>query len=67
MIEVRLGGTDFTITDKIVVDYMKHKQTGVHTVADLEGEYTLSLNKPKIGPIDEEQEKRLSEIIDGNQ
>ena len=64
MIEVRLGGTDFTIADKIVVDYMKHKQTGVHTVADLEGEYTLSLNKPKIGPIDEEQEKRLSEIID---
>ncbi len=26
MIDVRLGGNDFTIADKIVVDYMKHKQ-----------------------------------------
>ena len=25
MIDVRLGGNDFTIADKIVVDYMKHK------------------------------------------
>lgn len=64
MIDVRLGGNDFTIADKIVVDYMKHKQTGIYTVADLEGEYAVKLNKPQISPISEDQEKKLSEIIE---
>ena len=64
MIDVRLGGNDFTIADKIVVDYMKHKQTGFHTVSDLEGDYKVKLNKPRTGDFTEDQEKRLSEIID---
>lgn len=63
MIDVRLGGNDFTIADKIVVDYMKHKQTGVYTVSDLEGDYQVTLGKPSLNSVTDEQEKRLSEII----
>lgn len=64
MIDVRLGGNDFTIADKIVVDYMKHKKTGVHTVSDLEGDYRVTLGKPSLNSVSEDQEKKLSEIID---
>lgn len=64
MIDVRLGSDDFTIADKIVVDYMKHKQTGVFQVAEMPAESGLKLNKPSIGDITEDQEKKLSEIID---
>lgn len=64
MIDVRLGGNDFTIADKIVVDYMKHKQTGFCTVAELEGNYSVTLNKPNLSNVSEEQEKKLSEIIE---
>ncbi|RSI47820.1 type I restriction endonuclease subunit R [Streptococcus sanguinis] len=64
MIDVRLGGNDFTIADKIVVDYMKHKQTGFYTVAELEGNYSVTLNKPNLSNVSEEQEKKLSEIIE---
>lgn len=64
MIDVRLGGDDFTIADKIVVDYMKHKQTGVFHVAEMPTDYSLKLNKPSISDITEDQEKKLSEIID---
>lgn len=64
MIDVRLGGNDFTIADKIVVDYMKHKQTGFYTVAELEGDYSVTLNKPNLSNVSEEQEKKLSEIIE---
>lgn len=64
MIDVRLGGNDFTIADKIVVDYMKHKQTGFYTVAELKGNYSVTLNKPNLSNVSEEQEKKLSEIIE---
>lgn len=64
MIDVRLGGDDFTIADKIVVDYMKHKQTGVFHVAEIPTDFGLKLNKPSISDITEDQEKKLSEIID---
>ena len=64
IIDVRLGGNDFTIADKIVVDYMKHKQTGFYTVAELEGNYSVTLNKPNLSNVSEEQEKKLSEIIE---
>ena len=64
MIDVRLGGNDFTIADKIVVDYMKHKQTGFYTVAELEGNYSVTLNKPNLSNVSVEQEKKLSEIIE---
>ena len=64
MIDVRLGGNDFTIADKIVVDYMKHKQTGFCTVAELEGNYSVTLNKPNLSNVSVEQEKKLSEIIE---
>lgn len=64
MIDARLGGNDFTIADKIVVDYMKHKQTGVYTVAELEGDYQVTLGKPSLTAVTKEQEKRLSEIIE---
>ena len=64
MIDVRLGGNDFTIADKIVVDYMKHKQTGFYTVAELERNYSVTLNKPNLSNVSEEQEKKLSEIIE---
>lgn len=64
MIDVRLGGNDFTIADKIVVDNMKHKQTGFYTVAELEGNYSVTLNKPNLSNVSEEQEKKLSEIIE---
>lgn len=64
MIDVRLGGNDFTIADKIVVDYMKHKQTGFYTVAELEGNYSVTLNKPNLSNVSEEQEKKLSKIIE---
>ena len=63
MIDVRLGGNDFTIADKIVV-YMKHKQTGFYTVAELEGNYSVTLNKPNLSNVSVEQEKKLSEIIE---
>ncbi|MCL2112687.1 MAG: DEAD/DEAH box helicase family protein [Streptococcaceae bacterium] len=63
MIDIRLGGNDFTIADKIVVNYMKHKFTGDFHVAELEGEYAVKLNKPTLSEITEDQEKKLSEII----
>lgn len=64
LIDIHLGGNDFTVADKIVVDYMKHKYTGTHTVADLEGDYQVKLNKPSLSDVTEDQEKKLSEIID---
>lgn len=63
MIDVRLGGNDFTIADKIVVTYMKHKQTGEFHVAELPIGYQVKLNKPSIDQVSEDQEKKLSEII----
>ena len=63
MIDVRLGGNDFTIADKIVVSYMKHKFTGDYHVAELQGDYEVKLNKPSLSDITEDQEKKLSEII----
>lgn len=65
MIDVRLGGNDFTIADKIVVDYMKHKQTGCFTSSpELENDPELKLPKPNLTSITDEQEKRLSEILE---
>ena len=65
MIDVRLGGNDFTIADKIVVDYMKHKQTGYFTSSpELENNPELKLPKPNLSSITDEQEKRLSEILE---
>ena len=65
MIDVRLGGDDFTIADKIVVDYMKHKHTGsFRSVSELEYHPELSLPKPSTSDVTGEQEKRLSEILD---
>lgn len=65
MIDVRLGGNDFTIADKIVVDYMKHKQTGYFTSSpELENDPELKLPKPNLSSITDEQEKRLSEILE---
>ena len=65
MIDVRLGGNDFTIADKIVVDYMKHKQTGYFTSSpELENDSELKLPKPNLTSITDEQEKRLSEILE---
>ena len=65
MIDVRLGGNDFTIADKIVVDYMKHKQTGsFRAVSELEYQPELTLPKPSLSDVTGDQEKRLSEILD---
>ncbi|MCD9220428.1 type I restriction endonuclease subunit R [Streptococcus thermophilus] len=65
MIDIRLGGNDFTIADKIVVDYMKHKQTGYFTSSpELENDPELKLPKPNLTSITDEQEKRLSEILE---
>ena len=65
MIDVRLGGNDFTIADKIVVDYMKHKQTGsFRTVSELEYQPELTLPKPSLSDVTGDQEKHLSEILD---
>lgn len=65
MIDVRLGGNDFTIADKIVVDYMKHKQTGsFRAVSELEYHPELTLPKPSLSDVSGDQEKRLSEILD---
>lgn len=65
MIDVRLGGNDFTIADKIVVDYMKHKQTGYFTSSpELDNDPELKLPKPNLTSITDEQEKRLSEILE---
>ena len=65
MIDVRLGGNDFTIADKIVVDYMKHKQIGsFRAVSELEYHPELTLPKPSLSDVTGEQEKRLSEILD---
>ncbi len=64
MIDVRLGGNDFTIADKIVVDYMKHKQTGsFRAVSELEYHPELTLPKPSLSYVTGDQEKRLSEIL----
>ena len=65
MIDVRLGGNDFTIADKIVVDYMKHKQTGsFRAVSELEYQPELTLPKPSLSDVTGDQEKHLSEILD---
>lgn len=64
MIDVRLGGNDFTVADKIVVDYMKHKQTGEFHEPDIPEGQQVKLNKPSISDISEDQEKKLSEIIE---
>ena len=49
MIDVRLGGNDFTIADKIVVDYMKHKKTGSFVgISELDQKYEVNLPKPSL-------------------
>lgn len=40
-----MGENDFTIVDRIVVDYMKHTQTEVIFVSDVEGDYQVVLGK----------------------
>lgn len=64
MIDVRLGGNDFTIADKIIIDYMKHKKTGEFKDADMPEDQHVKLSKPSIGNITDDQEKKLSEIIE---
>ena len=65
MIDVRIGSDDFTIADKIVVDYMKHKKTGSFVgISELDQKYEVNLPKPSLTSVTEDQEKRLSEILD---
>ncbi len=65
MIDVRIGSDDFTIADKIVVDYMKHKKTGSFVgVSELDQKYEVNLPKPSLTSVTEDQEKRLSEILE---
>ncbi|MDR3240590.1 MAG: DEAD/DEAH box helicase family protein [Lactobacillaceae bacterium] len=63
-IDVRLGGNDFTVADKIVVDYVNQSNKQEFSNPDLDGDTGVKLNKPGKIDITEDQERRLSEIID---
>lgn len=58
------GGNNFDIADKITVSHFRQKQESEHTGGLIEAKLDVAIKKPKPASLEEEQKKRLSEIIE---
>lgn len=58
------GGNNFDVADKITVSDFRQKQMEEHKEADIEAKPEVAIKKPKPATIEEEQKKKLSEIIE---
>lgn len=63
-INVGGGGNNFDIADKITVSEFRQEQTGEHKKPEIEAKPEVKIKKPKPASVEEEQKKRLSQIID---
>lgn len=63
-INVGGGGNNFDIADKITVSEFRQEQTGEHKKPEIEAQPEVKIKKPKPASVEEEQKKRLSQIID---
>ena len=63
-IDIGTGGNNFDIADKITVSEFRQKQTAANTGGEIEAKPEVAIKKPKPASIEEQQKKKLSEIID---
>lgn len=63
-INVGGGGNNFDIADKITVSEFRQEQTGEYKKPEIEAQPEVKIKKPKPASVEEEQKKRLSQIID---
>ena len=57
------GGNNFDIADKITVSDFRQKQLEEHKGGEVEAKTEVKIKKPKPASLEEEQKKKLSEII----
>ncbi len=58
------GGNNFDIADKITVSDFRQKQMEEHNGGKIESKPEVKIKKPKPASLEEEQKKKLSQIID---
>jgi type I restriction enzyme R subunit len=58
------GGNNFDIADKITVSGFRQKQMEEHTGGEIESKPEVKIKKPKPASLEEQQKKKLSQIID---
>ena len=58
------GGNNFDIADKITVSDFRQKEMEKHTGGKIEAKPEVKIKKPKPASLEEDQKKRLSQIID---
>lgn len=63
-IHVGGGGNNFDIADKITVSDFRQEKTGTHKAANIEAKPEVKIKKPKAVTVEEQQKKKLSQIID---
>lgn len=63
-IHVGGGGNNFDIADKITVSDFRQEKTGTHKGAEIEAKPEVKMKKPKPATVEEQQKKKLSQIID---
>lgn len=63
-IDVGNGGNNFDIADKITVSEFRQQKTAENKGGEIEAKPEVAIKKPKPASIEEQQKKKLSEIID---
>ena len=63
-IDVGSGSNNFDIADKITVSEFRQKQTSENTTGTIDAKPEVSIKKPRPASIEEQQKKKLSEIIE---
>ena len=63
-IHVGGGGNNFDIADKITVSDFRQEKTGTHKDSKIEAKPEVKMAKPKPASVEEQQKKKLSQIID---
>ena len=58
------GGNNFDIADKITVSDFRQKQMEEHNGGEIESKPEVKIKKPKPASLEEQQKKKLSQIID---
>lgn len=63
-IHVGEGGNNFDIADKITVSDFRQEKTGTYKGAEIVAKPEVKIQKPKPATVEEQQKKKLSQIID---
>ncbi len=63
-IDIGNGGNNFDIADKITVSEFRQQKTAENKGGEIEAKPEVAIKKPKPASIEEQQKKKLSEIID---